>query len=225
MLSDEELDLRTEDLAQALETRIGGRQRRQDAEDLAAETAEHADARGAFDMAESIWAESARAGEGASEAPGASMDEERLKKIFDSATASQRKETTGNAKPSVGGEASLREAKAYTAADVHKWMAEVRARKNKQGQPAVRKAQLEMLQIVVDRVCAELEEGEAAAAPNPEAKRRRKGHAKETPKAQREAADPLIWCMHGGPGTGKSHVVKLVRELFTQVLGWEMGLD
>ena len=153
------------------------------------------------------------------------MEEERAKKIFDSATASQRKETTGNAKPNAGGEASLREAKAYTAADVHRWMAEVRARKNEQGKPAVRKAQLAMLEIVVDRVCAELEEGEAPALASPEAKRRRKGHAKEAPQARGQAVDPLIWCMHGGPGTGKSHVLKLIRELFTQVLGWEMGLD
>ena len=37
--------------------------------------------------------------------------------------------------------------------------------------------------------------------------------------------EPLIWCLHGGPGTGKSFVIKLLRELFTQVLGWEMGVE
>ena len=39
-----------------------------------------------------------------------------------------------------------------------------------------------------------------------------------------QAADPLIWCMQGGPCTGQSHVLKLIRELFTKELGWEMGL-
>ena len=31
--------------------------------------------------------------------------------------------------------------------------------------------------------------------------------------------------MHGGPGVGKSHVLKLLRELFEEVLGWNMGLE
>ena len=33
--------------------------------------------------------------------------------------------------------------------------------------------------------------------------------------------------MHGGPGTGKSHVVKRVvkEELFDQILHWQQGLD
>ena len=38
-------------------------------------------------------------------------------------------------------------------------------------------------------------------------------------------SEPLIWCLHGGPGTGKSFVIKLLRRLFTQVLGWEMGVE
>ena len=52
--SDEELDLRTEDLARALETRIGGRKRREGPEDLAAAPAEEQEAREAFDTAEAI---------------------------------------------------------------------------------------------------------------------------------------------------------------------------
>ena len=30
--------------------------------------------------------------------------------------------------------------------------------------------------------------------------------------------------VHGGPGTGKTHVIKLVKELFEDVLGWEQGV-
>ena len=39
--------------------------------------------------------------------------------------------------------------------------------------------------------------------------------------------EPLRWVVHGGPGTGKSHVVKTVikDELFAQVLHWTQGLD
>ena len=40
-------------------------------------------------------------------------------------------------------------------------------------------------------------------------------------------SEPLRWVVHGGPGTGKSHVVKKVikDELFNQVLHWQQGLD
>ena len=31
--------------------------------------------------------------------------------------------------------------------------------------------------------------------------------------------------MHGGPGVGKSEVIKLLRELFVTVLHWNMGVD
>ena len=62
-------------------------------------------------------------------------------------------------------------------------------------------------------MCAELEEDA-----EPAAKRSKR-------KDPQRPTDPLLWCMHGGPGTGKSHVLKLVRELFTDVCGWEMGLD
>ena len=37
--------------------------------------------------------------------------------------------------------------------------------------------------------------------------------------------EPLRWLVHGGPGTGKSHVIKLVKELFTDVLGWDIGIE
>ena len=40
-----------------------------------------------------------------------------------------------------------------------------------------------------------------------------------------EFSEPLLWCMHGGPGVGKSKVLLLIRELFTDVCGWEMGLQ
>ena len=33
--------------------------------------------------------------------------------------------------------------------------------------------------------------------------------------------EPLRWIIHGGPGTGKSHVLQLLNELFTTVMRWE----
>ena len=40
-----------------------------------------------------------------------------------------------------------------------------------------------------------------------------------------QTTDPLIWCLHGGPGTGKSYVLLLITELFRDVLGWSQGID
>ena len=37
--------------------------------------------------------------------------------------------------------------------------------------------------------------------------------------------EPLRWLIHGGPGTGKSHVLKQIRELFTDVLHWDIGVQ
>ena len=36
-----------------------------------------------------------------------------------------------------------------------------------------------------------------------------------------EMSEPLRWALHGGPGTGKSYTLNLVRkELFERILGW-----
>ena len=38
--------------------------------------------------------------------------------------------------------------------------------------------------------------------------------------------EPLRWCVHGGPGTGKSHIIKILKEeLFEKVLHWNMGAE
>lgn len=40
------------------------------------------------------------------------------------------------------------------------------------------------------------------------------------------ASEPLRWVLHGGPGTGKSHTLKMVRkELFEELLRWQHGVD
>ena len=43
--------------------------------------------------------------------------------------------------------------------------------------------------------------------------------------ATHEVSEPLRWALHGGPGTGKSYTLNLVRrELFEQILGWQQGI-
>ena len=38
--------------------------------------------------------------------------------------------------------------------------------------------------------------------------------------------EPLRWVLHGGPGTGKSHIINFLRRgLFEEVLGWKQGVQ
>ncbi|CAJ1379302.1 unnamed protein product [Effrenium voratum] len=67
--------------------------------------------------------------------------------------------------------------------------------------------QWELLRVVVERVLVELE----LVPPDHEIALRR--------------AEPLAWLLHGPPGTGKSHVLKFLRELFEEQLGYAQGID
>ena len=64
------------------------------------------------------------------------------------------------------------------------------------------KSQMEVLEQVAQRMCLELEQ---------------EGLGKKS-------EEPLLWCVHGGPGTGKSKVLLLLKELFAKC-GWQMGLE
>ena len=45
---------------------------------------------------------------------------------------------------------------------------------------------------------------------------------RDTGRASRE---PLVWLLHGSPGTGKSHVLKYLRMLLQDLLGYVQGID
>ena len=97
----------------------------------------------------------------------------------------------------------MRVTSGYSAEDVWTWYDKKRRAENEQGHPLVKAAQLEMLRIVCQRVCDELQESNDDVA----------------------RSDPLMWLLHGGPGTGKSEVLIMVKELFRDVCGWEMGFE
>ena len=65
--------------------------------------------------------------------------------------------------------------------------------------------QHEFLKLVVDRVMVEL--GLISQA-----------------QSLRQTTDPLVWLLHGPPGTGKSHVLGFVRTLF-DMMGYTYALD
>ena len=43
-------------------------------------------------------------------------------------------------------------------------------------------------------------------------------------KGNLDFGEPLRWLVHGGPGTGKSHVILQIKELFEHVLHWDIGV-
>ena len=68
------------------------------------------------------------------------------------------------------------------------------------------KSQCEVVGKVVQRVCEEMIDLQA-------------GYIDTT-------KEPLRWAMHGGPGTGKTHVIKIIKEeLFGNVLKWNASVE
>ena len=65
--------------------------------------------------------------------------------------------------------------------------------------------QREFLELVVDRIMVELGLVSQEAS-------------------KRKSNEPLRWLLHGPPGTGKSHVLRFVKELF-YMMGYVYGLD
>jgi hypothetical protein len=66
--------------------------------------------------------------------------------------------------------------------------------------------QFQIIQLVTDRLSVEL------------------GLIKPEDSLRRDGAEPLRTLLHGPPGTGKSHAVKLLRELF-DLVGYKKGID
>ena len=57
------------------------------------------------------------------------------------------------------------------------------------------------------------------------AQAKKKRTTRSAAPVRHQTTDPLMWCLHGGPGTGKSYVLLLITELIRDVLGWSQGID
>ena len=85
------------------------------------------------------------------------------------------------------------------------WLGEIKKKRKKDGRHVLNKGQFAMVKMVVERILEEAKElGE-------------KGCIK---------SEPMRWLLHGGPGTGKSHVIKIIHEeLFQNILKWNMSIE
>ena len=103
------------------------------------------------------------------------------------------------AKAGPGDEPWVKARPPVTRAALEAWLDSEKVRRNTNAK------QIEMLRLVVDRILVEtgLISSDAAL---------------------RKTTDPLLWLLHGPPGTGKSHVLGFVKELF-DMMGYTYGLD
>ena len=97
------------------------------------------------------------------------------------------------------GEPSVKQQEPVTVDKLRQWLESDRVRRGTNAK------QHEFLELVVDRILAEV-----GLLPPEE--------------SSRQTSDPLFWLLHGPPGTGKSHVLGFVRELFG-LIGYVYGLD
>ena len=89
--------------------------------------------------------------------------------------------------------------------EVCKWKEDIKDRRGEGGRLLLNALQYEMSERVADQVCVELR----ARATN-----------------HYENVQPLRWSMHGGPGTGQSHVIKMIKkEWFEYVLRYKVAED
>ena len=102
-------------------------------------------------------------------------------------------------------EPALQQLTSATASDVAAWLEKLRVRRDKKEKLVTNAEQFAAVEKVAQRVMQEV-----------------RAEADES----KEFGEPLRWCVHGGPGTGKSkHVLAFLKELFEEVLHWDMGIQ
>ena len=107
---------------------------------------------------------------------------ENLNEIFKAARASQSRENSGkHALEEEPRDASLAERKAESVAAVDTWLEALKIRKDEKGRAIANAEQLQAVEVVATRVKEQIPD--------------------------LSAGEPLRWLLHGGPGTGKSHVI------------------
>ena len=92
-------------------------------------------------------------------------------------------------------------------AQIKAWLTALPKRRDAKGRRICNDEQYAFIQRVANRVMREMQTGEAYSG------------------CFKTDEDPLRWVLHGGPGTGKTHAIRILRdELFQGLLQWEAGI-
>ena len=120
-----------------------------------------------------------------------------VSKSLEAARASQKQEKSGIESVDDTVDATVTSYASCKAGDIRKWLKDIRHRQV-DGRKVLNCKQYQVVLKVANRVIKEIN----AAS----------GRSKDTFES---IGEPLRWCVHGGPGTGKSHVIKIMKhELF-----------
>jgi len=212
MVDDEDVTVTKGILEDVLETRIGGKPILHEESYLKGNGGHHANSTDAVGLGKNIWSKVDVSGEPTTQ-PHYDFDENLVQKSLKAALKSRRRETkhlqlkkANTSDSRAEREAIISHRPQATQEDVKEWLQELNTRERDDGRPYVNTQQFAAIKKVAKKIMTELP-ARNGCAPKP--------------------SEPLRWVVHGGPGTGKSHVVKNVikEELFTQVLHWEQGLD
>ena len=201
IISDEELELSHEHLKDALTTRIGGREtNRADA----CLQSHFLNSESAMELGADIWTGCDTSSPSSSKEPKFRLPAEDLDQILSAARSSQRKEKSFSSRTSnEERDPALSQLTCAKPIDVERWLDKLKCA-SIDGRLRANAEQFAAVKIVALRVIEELRSAADGTI---------------------DPGEPLRWCVHGGPGTGKSHVIALVKELFADVLGWDMGVE
>ena len=203
--SDEDLCVDKSNFDDVVKTRMGsGGAKKADSKDAANDMGNsqaHPDAVvDAFNKAEQLWPVTEEAPNKLKYEGVSKLSAEDVDKAIASASASQKKDFADQShieQTTKNDAPTTRQGKAYTDNDIWTWFEQQRQK------GTVRQKQLEMLRVICQRLVEELAEAGDGVSRSP----------------------PLMHLLHGGPGNGKSEVLKMMRRLFQEVCGWEQGLD
>jgi hypothetical protein len=208
MVEDEEVCITKDMLDNVLETRIGGKATKNNELDVMGD-GHHMNSSEAVELGGDIWSKEGCTS-GATTQPIYRFDEAEVKKSLQNAKTSRNKENKFvahfSAETRTEREAVLSNRMQATKEDVKEWLEALQNRRRGDGRMFVNADQFAAVTKVAQQVQRELP-GRDCCKPLP--------------------SEPLRWVVHGGPGTGKSHVVRDVikHELFDQILHWHQGLD
>ena len=142
----------------------------------------------AIDRGRQAWRVEER-GDNENQGDGAAQDDEGVAAMINAAKKIEKNNEMACPNNDVVREADCKLVTLKNPDQIRAWFVNKRHEKTESGKPLYNEKQLQVICKVVNRICEEMED---------------KAHVTE----------PLLWCMHGGPGVGKSHVLKGLKELF-----------